>query len=634
MTVHSWKAPWSLCRTGNELNDFLSRVLKQTDLIALDIETTGLDPWKDELLLIQLGTRSERAVIDYREIPAQDLTALKFFLAHHDIGKLGHNLMFDIAFLEVKGFKVRGRIVDTFTASKVLTAGRLEVKGLNSLAGCSERDLGRRLVNKAELQSSFIGHTGAFTDEQLEYAAEDVGETIFDLYEVLKAKLKESNLLHVWKLECRALPAITAMYINGFKLNVDYYKNLLTDERKFREQKKLEVIHYLDKKGVLDEYKCPLTGELLIHPRFSGRGKTKTKGFNLGSPAQLGNVLAAAGVPLEKKTNSAGKVTYSCDKGILAFHLADFEVLRLYKEYKEAAVACQYVEKLVTIAETYPGNRIHARYNAMVRSGRLSCSEPNLQQIKKGKKHRQGFIAEAGKLLAIADYSQLEIRLVAELSKDKNLLEIYRKELDVHTASAALMTGKSLDDITKDERVAAKCFNFACLYGAGAKTVRKQAVSMFGLMWSLEEVREKLAQWKFAYPGVIDWQRSQGNNEDLEVFTLFGRRRILQPPRRDPETGETTSNFTTNLNTPVQGLGADCLKAALAMLWEQYLADDPDIKIVACVHDEIILEAPEERAEEAMAMLKECMEGAAPKVGITHVPIVADPSCGPDWSDK
>ena len=157
---------------------------------------------------------------------------------------------------------------------------------------------------------------------------------------------------------------------------------------------------------------------------------------------------------------------------------------------------------------------------------------------------------------------------------------------------------------------------------------------MFGLMWSLDEVKEKLAQWKFAYPGVIDWQRSQGNNEDLEVFTLFGRRRILQPPRRDPETGETTSNFTTNLNTPVQGLGADCLKAALAMLWEQYLADDPDIKIVACVHDEIILEAPEDRAEEAMAILKECMEGAAPKVGITHVPIVADPSCGPDWSDK
>jgi len=634
MTAPAWKTPWSLCRTGKELNEGLSRVLQNINLICLDIETTGLDPWKDELLLIQIGTEKEVLVIDCREIPFEAMAVLLFVLANPEIGKLGFNLMFDIAFLTVKGFKIRGEIVDLFAASKVLTAGLPEVKGLNSLAGCVQRYLGHRMPKKDELQASFIGHTGPFNPEQLEYAADDVGKLLFLLFAVMKAKLKEARLQYVWKLECRALMPITMMYVNGFKLNVGYYKDLLVSEREFREEKKLEVIKYLDEKGVLDEYKCPLTGELLIHPRFSGRGKTKTKGFNLGSPAQLGNVLAAAGVPLEKKTNSVGKVSYSCDKGILAFHLADFEVLRLYKEYKEAAVACQYVEKLVTIAETYPGNRIHARYNAMVRSGRLSCSEPNLQQIKKGKKHRQGFIAEAGKLLAIADYSQLEIRLVAEVSRDKNLLDIYRKELDVHTASAALMTGKSLDDITKDERTAAKVFNFACLYGAGAKTVRKQAVSMFGLMWSLDEVKEKLAQWKFAYPGVIDWQRSQGNNEDLEVFTLFGRRRILQPPRRDPETGETTSNFTTNLNTPVQGLGADCLKAALAMLWEQYLADDPDIKIVACVHDEIILEAPEDRAEEAMAILKECMEGAAPKVGITHVPIVADPSCGPDWSDK
>ena len=121
------------------------------------------------------------------------------------------------------------------------------------------------------------------------------------------------------------------------------------------------------------------------------------------------------------------------------------------------------------------------------------------------------FDAEVGKVLAMADYSQLEIRLVAEVSRDKNLIDIYNRELDVHTASAALMTGKELDEVSKDERQAAKVFNFACLYGAGAKTVRKQAVTMFGLMWSLEEVQKKLAQWKKAYPDVINWQRSQGN---------------------------------------------------------------------------------------------------------------------------
>ncbi len=218
MTAPSLKTPWSLCSDGKQLNEGLSRILKNTNLISLDIETTGLDPWKDELLLIQIGTETEILVIDCREIPFEELTALLFVLAHPEVGKLGFNLMFDISFLTVKGFKIRGPIVDLFAASKVLTAGLPEVKGLNSLAGCVQRYLGQRMPKKDELQASFIGHTGPFSPEQLEYAADDVGKLIFLLYAVMKAKLKELNLLHVWKLECRALMPITMMYVNGFKL--------------------------------------------------------------------------------------------------------------------------------------------------------------------------------------------------------------------------------------------------------------------------------------------------------------------------------------------------------------------------------------------------------------------------------
>ena len=151
---------------------------------------------------------------------------------------------------------------------------------------------------------------------------------------------------------------------------------------------------------------------------------------------------------------------------------------------------------------------------------------------------------------------------------------------------------------------------------------------MFGILWTVEEAKEKLDAWKQAYPGVVDWQRRQGNNEELEVRTKFGRRRILMPCKK----GE--SNFTTNLNSPIQGLGADCLKAALALLWEQHLCDDPEIKLIACIHDEIILEAPKEREDYVKRILKECMEDAAPLVGIVSVPIVAEPSAGPDWSAK
>lgn len=634
MKARSSSAHWNFVQTGSKLKKCLTKLIETSSLIAIDVETTGLNPFKDQLLLVQVGTRTEQLVIDVEAV-GSDIRVLAPVLAHPSIGKLGHNLMFDIAFLEANGLKVRGPIIDTYLGSKVLTAGLPEVKGLNSLSGCVKRMLGKRMEEKEELQKSFIGHTGPFREDQKEYAANDVGPLIFDLHDAMQSICKDANLSHVWEMECRALLPITAMYINGFKLNTSYYKELLKSELEFKQGKKQEVIEHLNHHGVLEEYKCPLSGELLVHPRYSGRGSSKTKGFNLDSPTQLGIALAMLGVPLDKKVNEdTGKVTYSCDKGVLAFYIADFEILRLYKDYKEAAVACQYIEKLIGFAESYPNNRIHARYNQLVRTGRMSCTDPNLQQIKKGKKYRSGFIAEKGNLLAIADYSQLEIRLVTEVSRDKNLLNIYRQELDVHTASAALMTSKKMEDVTKDERQAAKVFNFACLYGAGARTVRKQAVSMFGLMWSLDEVQEKLAQWKSAYPDVIRWQRNQGNQEDLEVFTLFGRRRLLQAPRRDKKTGLLQSNFTTNLNTPVQGLGADCLKAALALLWERHLADDPQVKIVACVHDEIILETPEDRVEEAKQWLKTCMEDAAPMVGITHVPIVADPSHGPDWSDK
>tara|TARA_B100000401_G_C52794232_1_gene715014 strand:+ start:171 stop:2057 length:1887 start_codon:yes stop_codon:yes gene_type:complete len=628
MTSQHSKTPWVYCTTGSQLTKALSDLILTSRLIALDIETTGLDPWHDQLLLVQLGTKEKSVIIDMR-CCGNDIGPLREFLASDKWGKLGHNLSFDCSFLEVYGLPVRGQLVDTFLGSKVLTSGLPEKAGLNSLAACSEKFLGKRLEEKTQLQKSFIGHLGEFTDAQLEYAAADVGPILWGVYESIRLTCISQNLEHVWQLECRALPAFIQMYVNGFKLDVAYYSELLAEDRTFREQKKHEVIEYLNQHGVLEEYKCPVSGELLIHPHFYGRGKNKVKGFNLGSPAQLGVALAMVGVPLKRKVDSKGKESYSCDKNILAFYLADFEVLRIYKDYKEAAVACSYTEKLIKIAKDYPNNRIHARYNQLVRTGRASCSNPNLQQLKRGPKYRKGFLAEINRILCVADYSQLEIRLVTEVSGDANLLDIYLRDEDVHTGSAMLMTGKTdPESITKEERSAAKAINFGALYGAGAKTLRQQAVSMFGILWSVEEAKEKLDAWKSAYPGVIEWQRRQGNNEEPEVRTKFGRRRILMPCKK----GE--SNFTTNLNSPIQGLGADCLKAALALLWEQHLSIDPEIKLVATCHDEIILEAPIEKEEQVKTLLKECMEDAAPLVGITSVPILADPSSGPDWSAK
>lgn len=645
MTSPASAQPWIYVTDGPQLSRQLSELSLKSRLLSLDIETTGLDPWNDKLLLIQLGTKDQTLVIDCRKLGA-DLKLLAPILASEDYGKLGHNLAFDCAFLEVKGLPVRGPLIDTFLASKIETAGEPEaIKGKrrwgkgNGLAACCERWLNETIEQKEDLQKAFVGLSDdtEISQELLEYGANDA-LIPHKLHGVIGNRLVEQDLFHVWQLECRALPALIQMRVNGMKLDIPYYESLLEEESLFRENKKLEVIQFMAKAGVLEQYKCPLTKCLLTHPQKSGKGKSATLGFNLASPTQLGPALVAMGVPLEKKVSEkTGKTSYSCDKNVLAFHLADYEILQLYTEYKKAATRTQMVEKLIKIAQDSADGRIHAEYNQCVRSGRCSSRNPNNQQIPKEPRYRKGFIADTGKVFIRADYSQLEIRLVAEASKDKNLIQIYQEGRDVHTGSAMLMTGKTEEQILKVERTAAKAINFAALYGCGARTLRQTAISMFGISWTLQEAQEKLTQWKDAYPDVIAWQREQGQEtEDLEVRTIFGRRRKLQKPRRkNEEEGilKDESNYTKRLNSPIQGLGADVLKAALALLWEQYICDDPDTKIIACVHDEIILETTPDRAEYAKEILQECMEDAAPLVGINRVPIVAEPSSGPNWAE-
>ena len=612
-------------------------------LIALDIETTGLDPFKDELLLIQLGTQSHTLIIDCRAI-GEEINLLAPLLASEDFGKLGHNLSYDCYWLEVKGLKVRGLLVDTYLASKVETAGEPEGFGKgrwgqgNSLKACSERWLGKTIEEKKELQASFIGMKPdqKLTDEQFGYAANDVA-ILFELHEQARKVTLECDSHHVWELECRTLPAIVQMKANGMKLDVPYYKALLEEESKFREDKKIEVISYMEKAGVLEQYRCPLTRLLLVHPQYSGKGKGKTTGFNLASPTQLGPVLVEMGVPLEAKiSEKTKKASYSCDKNVLAFHMADYEILRLYTEYKKAATRTQMVDKLIKLAEEAPDGRIHSDYNQIVRSGRMSSRDPNTQQIPKESRYRKGFIAEHQRLLVRADYSQLEVRLVAEVSEDKTLLGIYSRGEDVHTATAQLMTGKPADQIEKSERTAAKAVGFGAIYGCSARTLRQTAISMFGLSWTMDQAQETLDAWKDSYPGIVKWHQKQGRQEGLEVRTIFGRRRKLQRPRKATKANgleRDESNYTRLLNSPIQGLGADILKAALALLWEQYLCEQTDIKLVAVVHDEIILEAPESKVEYAKQILQECMEDAAPMVGVMNVPIVAEPSSGTNWGE-
>ena len=586
-------------------------MLLRLSVCGLDIETTGLDPFKDEILLIQLGTDEHVFVFDVKAI-GPEISYLQLIVSNPAIAKLGQNLRFEWLFLEANNLHLRGPLIDTMLADKLINLGKKLPAALGDLVA---RHLGKEMLEKKELQSSFIGHQGEFSDEQLIYAARDVS-VCFPLWAVLKQKLKKDELFYINKLECRALPAFASMTFNGFLLDVKYYKELLNEQSKIRDQAKSNLIKKFIHAGALSKYENPETNQVMIFPEKCGKGKNKITGFKITSPQQVKPVLQAMGVPVEK----------SLDKTVLAWFAPDHEIVRDYSFWKNLDTACKQVEKIIGHAEEYQDNRVRSDYNQLgTDTGRISSSNPNIQQIKSGAEYRRGFIASPGCVLVIADYSQLELRIAAECSQDQQMMSAYRSGVDFHTRTAALMNGITEDEVTKTQRRSAKTYNFGALFGSGAKSIRVQAAKD-GLFMELDDAQEKLDQWKAAFPQLIDWQRKQGNSKG-PIYTLMGRRRFVSKANY-------TDKYTTRLNTQVQGTGGDCMKAALTLLWEKYLSKKPHWKLVANVHDETVLEVPEEDKDEAQIVLKECMESAAYEVMLVDVPIVAEPGYGNDWSAK
>lgn len=583
--------------------------LHKLKICGLDIETTGLDPQHDQILLIQLGTADHVYVFDFKAIgdSAQHLGRI---ISSPYITKLGQNLSFEWGFLEANGLPLRGTLLDTMIAGKLLNLG---LKVRNGLGDLVARHLGQEMEEKKELQLSFVGHEGPFSEEQLLYAARDVS-VCFPLWDVLRKKLQKQELLYIFKLECRALPAFASMKHNGFLLDIPYYRELLAEKSAERDKAKTDLLETFKEAGVLNQYTNPETKEILIDPDFYGKGKNKVKGFNVNSVQQLRPVLQNFGVPVEKSLN----------KTALAWLAPDHQIVRDYLHFKSLDTACAQVEKLIAHAQEHSDKRIRANYRQLgTDTGRVSCAEPNLQNVKRDKEYRRGFIARPGYVLVIADYSQLELRIAAECSGEERMRQAYRDNIDFHTRTAALMNGIEEDEVTTEQRRSAKTYNFGALFGSGAKSMRTQAASA-GLYLTPDEAQEKLDQWKGAFPQLIGWQQDQGNSSG-PVYTLMGRRRLLTP---------FSDKYTTRLNTQVQGTGGDCMKAALALLWEKYLSVNPEWRLVANIHDEAVLEVPEADKDEAQIVLKECMESAAYEVMLVEVPIVADAGCGTDWSAK
>jgi len=613
--------------------------LNQIPKLCLDAETTGLDSHVAKLRLLQLCTTDEK--VEDRTVYVLDLfkvkntTGLKELIESREM-LLGHNLNFDLQFLMSLGIDYKGKIFDTYVAERCLRAGFKEKKISPKLqkpyfddVSCSLKAVvSRRLELDISKEQQISDWSKEDLDiEQIEYAAKDVDLLPSIAADQLK-ELVEEALLDIYSLESKCVRPVARMCHRGFNVDVNKLMALRNYIEHRLEEVTLEFCTKLDE-ALPSDLKLPrnIDGSLAI-------GKNLRKEFNPGSGTQCKKLFDALGVALPTNP-STGKSTLN------QIQLAEFDsddpLLTLYRKRTKIETQLEHAEKL--IANVNPiTNRIHSGYNQYgANSGRFTSSGAkktsakkvknqfaiNAQQIPRDKEFRECFVATPGYKLIICDFSQIELRLGAELIGIPQMIQAFKQGHDLHTVTASLIYKVPLEEVTKSQRQEGKTLNFALLYGMGFRKYKTYAAQS-GKIISLSEAKVAHQAFHNAYPRLRQWHRERAALvEDgwTYVRTPLGRRRLLSYD---------DATMTACANTLIQGAGADILKLSLANL-SPHLGDEAHL--VACVHDEIVLEAVEDKVEHYKETLERCMKEAAETI-LKEVPAKADASFGDDWADK
>lgn len=618
--------------------------------IGVDTETLGLDPFKDRVRLVQLATSDYCIIVDLdgwrskddngsvvREVPwgKPGLEELKYILEGNR-PKVLQNAAFDLVMLRVEGLLVGGPIFDTMVASKIITNG---TEHKNDLGVIAARYL--NIFLPKELQKANWG--GEITKDMLGYAARDA-KVLPLLVAPLTDKLKNSKvtisgavtLFDTFRLEMQALRPIVYMQWYGFGFDRVQALKLKADLELNADRLKGQFLTFLDailrERHPEDETKWlprDPDGSLNLRKSNVGRGKHKLlAGFNPGSTQQMTIAFTNAGIVLppakavKGKPAELGKV--SLDQTLLAFLRSEYPLIDSYMTWNTANTRVSCVDTLLKAAAKH-GDRIHCKYVQMgTATGRLSANDPNLQQVPKEKTFRSLLVAKPGFKLICADFSQIELRVAAELSEEPRMIQAYVDGRDLHTETASFIARVPIEDVTKAMRTSAKIANFGLLYGAGAATFQRQALAQYGILYSLEECREIVNGFRLAYPTLFEWQQREGQSRSTAVFTRYGRRRILVG---------FNDKYTVRINTQVQGTAGDIAKIAMAMLGTDLSkVSDTVARLISSVHDELVMEVREDLAKEWAVILKSCME-AAGRVVCKMVPIIAEVGVGDTWAD-
>jgi DNA polymerase-1 len=565
------KVSYTLVTSAGQLSVVVDALGRNTP-VALDIETTGRDPLIHKPRLLQLGFPDGAVyIIDLWAVP--DIAAIGNALAQMTV--IGHNLQFDLAFLKHHYGVTVGHGHCTMTAARLIDAGlHFHDKGYFTLAAVADRYLGVTLDKT--LQTS--DWSAVLTADQLLYAARDV-LYLFDLDDTLGQQLRDLELTDVYELESAFIPVAVDMYLTGLPVDPQRWQDYLTSQQ-----------------AALGKCERQLADEL--------------PGVNPMSPKQLLPALRELGCDV-KSTSADVLAPYRPIPAV--DHLLNYRSLRVFARTLGPTVA-----RAIAL---HGDSRVHTPLFPLgAPTGRMSCSKPNLLAMPKDSAVRHCIAAPPGTKLISADYSAIELRVVADVTQDPLLLQVFRSGGDPHRTTAARLVHRSDAQITKEERQQAKAVNFGFIFGMGAETFVEYAYACYQLKLSIAEAERFRNGYLNAYVGVAAWQRRTGRLKASSIRTASGRLRRFENP---------DEGYCQRLNTPIQGTAADGMKKALILLHQELPRFGA--KLLLAVHDEVLIEAPAEAAEEVKAVVVSCMKKGM-EAFVKSVPIEVEASVRTTWS--
>lgn len=583
----------------------VSEHLDGAEVLSVDTETTSTDPMEASLVGISLATQTGRAA--YLPTPLPDgtqteavLAPLQDALTNPDLPKVGHNLKYDLLVLRRHGMEVRGDLFDTMVAH-YLTDPEASHK-MDDVASFHLNYKPRPITDLIGTGTDAVTMRDVPIEDVGPYACEDA-DVALRLVPVLREKLSEDGLLNIAEtIEFPLVPVLAEMEAAGVKVST----------------------------AVLDDIRAELTAEQerLEAEIFEIAGQE----FNVNSPQQLGEILFTSedegglGFEVIEKTATGRPST---NERVLSKLATEHALPTRILDYRSVTkLLSTYVDKLPELIHPETG-RIHTDFNQTVTStGRLSSSNPNLQNIpvrtEMGREIRRAFVAEEGCRLMAADYAQIELRIIAHMSGDEGLTEAFREGRDIHRATAARVFDVDYDDVTRTQRDRVKQVNYGIPYG----------ISAYGLAQRMRipnaEAKALIEQYRASYPKVLTLldDLTEQARENGYAETLRGRRRYLPQlgsrSRRDRAFAERVA-----VNMPIQGTQADMIKIAMVAIHRRLREEDLETRMILQVHDELVFEVPETETETVRELVIEEMQGAHP----LDVPVEVEIGVADNWLD-